>query len=645
MATQYSYTALASDIEYIRLLNLLPANNESDDLIISLEEVRFDDTAPPYEALSYTWGTRKDRPSIKVASSNTAADYDGLLVTKNLFVALKHLRRPDLPRTLWVDAISIDQTNPVERSYQVAIMARIFEQASRVVVWLGPEEEDSDLGLAKLEDLGRKVDVNWLSREIRPSTAWAHEGHWADLTSYLPYATSEVLAIAGIINRPWFGRLWVVQEIRVANPTAIVLCGRKEVSWNLIEAAIYVLFRKRMGAGDSQAIRPYLLVINNSFFKWFESTIRDVLFQTQELACREPRDKVYGILGIVSDQLGIKPDYTLPTDEVYKDVVQRYISHYNSLDILRDCDVSRRGSQTNTPTWIPDWTNKRATGPMRFTQASGLTQCNVSYPEPGILRISAVHCATITTVQDIRKFDLQPNVVSPEELEDIIDEILRLLPADLSAKDAAGCSVLEAISGSLLCSTFPTLDPRRPSRPPRKAAMAAVNSIGKGRNTIDGNEVILPAVTHFMQSFLPHSQGRSLVKTEEGFIGLAPWGTKEDDIICAPLGCDALLTLRPDWHGEKFEVIGETFLYGLMQGEAVLGRFADDVEGIYQRHETVGYRPAYRNKATGDTSWTDSRFANLGISVTLDEESGFPVAVKMEELMAAGVTVVEYDLI
>lgn len=120
---------------------------------------------------------------------------------------------------------------------------------------------------------------------------------------------------------------------------------------------------------------------------------------------------------------------------------------------------------------------------------------------------------------------------------------------------------------------------------------------------------------------------------------------QDDDIICATLGCDALITLRPDWREQKYQVIGETFLYGVAQGEAVLGPFPQDVEGIYQRHETDGYRPAYRNKSTRATSWVDPRFANLGISLSVDEETGFPVPVKGEELMAAGVTVLDYDLI
>lgn len=523
-------------------------------------------------------------------------------------------------------------------------MSRIYQLAARVIVWLGPEADKSDYGLAMLESLGEKIEIDWLSRAISPSHRWSHEPHWADLSLHLPYTDEEFASIAQILDRPWFGRLWVVQEIRLASSAAVVVCGYKHAKWDLVQAAIYLIFRKRLGKSDYQAIRPRLLTINNSFFKWFESTLRDVLFKTQELACREAGDKVYAVLGITSHQLGIRADYTLRAADIYEDVVRRHIAHYGSLDVLRDCDISRRG-QTLMPTWVPDWANKRWTGPIRFCHTSGSTRSDVSYPSKGTLRIAAVRCALVTEATEIRKFDLEPNVITVSEFEDVVSEIVRLLPKDLATSNIAGCSCLEAFCGSLLCSSFPELDPVRPSRPTAQSSMSAIRSLVGCTDTKQLDPAIVPELTHSMSSFLPHSQGRSFMKTAEGYLGLAPWGVKANDILCAPLGCDALIALRPVGSGDQFQVVGESFLYGMVQGEAMLGQLPDNVEALYRNHSATGYRPAYRNKITQEISWLDPRFKRLGISVRNDEDAGLPFGVESAELAAAGVPVRHFDFV
>lgn len=57
-----------------------------------------------YKALSYVWGS---------ATRNHEILCDGriITVTRNCFIALKHLRLELNTRVLWVDAICIDQTS------------------------------------------------------------------------------------------------------------------------------------------------------------------------------------------------------------------------------------------------------------------------------------------------------------------------------------------------------------------------------------------------------------------------------------------------------------------------------------------------------------------------------------------------------
>ena len=79
-----------------------------------------------FEALSYTWGD---------ASQHSALYCNGkiLSITANLEKALRYLRYQTEPRTLWVDAVCINQADIEELNQQVALMRDVYTNASRVV--------------------------------------------------------------------------------------------------------------------------------------------------------------------------------------------------------------------------------------------------------------------------------------------------------------------------------------------------------------------------------------------------------------------------------------------------------------------------------------------------------------------------------
>jgi hypothetical protein len=83
---------------------------------VSLEE------EPHYEALSYCWGNAAFTEQIFLEGCPFQA-------TVNLVSALRHLRLKNKARTMWVDAICIDQSNLAERSQQVGLMAMIYAMA------------------------------------------------------------------------------------------------------------------------------------------------------------------------------------------------------------------------------------------------------------------------------------------------------------------------------------------------------------------------------------------------------------------------------------------------------------------------------------------------------------------------------------
>ncbi|KAF2649452.1 hypothetical protein K491DRAFT_610731, partial [Lophiostoma macrostomum CBS 122681] len=113
----------------IRLLHLEP-KSASGSLNCTLECVSLDNF-PPFEALSYVWGDPGDTISMFCEGSLFEA-------TRSLHTALTNLRLPNAVRTMWVDAICINQKDDVEKSRQVPLMGKIYSLAKKVVVWVGP---------------------------------------------------------------------------------------------------------------------------------------------------------------------------------------------------------------------------------------------------------------------------------------------------------------------------------------------------------------------------------------------------------------------------------------------------------------------------------------------------------------------------
>jgi Heterokaryon incompatibility protein (HET) len=185
--------------DHIRLLYIEPGVDESPIrcrlVTTSLE------ASPPYEALSYTWGsTEKD--------STITCDNVPIFVTQNLYDAIKYLRNSENERIMWIDAVCINQRNDQERTEQVGIMKVIYAKASRVVIWLGRETSE-DKGaffiLSRFKELFAKYGLVEVVGPI-PDTDLGFP-QWSD---------PEWSALVRLFQREWFRRIWVVQEATVS---------------------------------------------------------------------------------------------------------------------------------------------------------------------------------------------------------------------------------------------------------------------------------------------------------------------------------------------------------------------------------------------------------------------------------------------
>jgi hypothetical protein len=170
---------------------------------------------PTYEALSYTWGSEDDQSNIEVVplvqdrTSIRDEDPTYISVRHNLFTALKYLRFPDSSRTMFIDAISVNQEDLAERSRQVNRMGGIYKHARRVVVWVGPASSDSSSALHVLDHIGEQIEFS--KDGYRLPAPGATELKWYKTTqaSEIDDNVESWQAIYSFICRPWFKRIWV----------------------------------------------------------------------------------------------------------------------------------------------------------------------------------------------------------------------------------------------------------------------------------------------------------------------------------------------------------------------------------------------------------------------------------------------------
>jgi hypothetical protein len=194
-----------------------------------------------YEALSYTWG---DPKPAEVAYVLPRGGYGERLIGtpvildigSNLARALRHFRNPNSSRVLWIDAICINQSNITERNEQVLRMKDIYKYASRVLVWLGEDSQDSKIALETIKLFAEQVEYSTNNALLRFPEAKYPD--WFKIKKAVPFTHAQWRAIDRLLCRSWFDRVWTMQEIAVGSIQSIIQCGHTTLDWDLFRKAV-----------------------------------------------------------------------------------------------------------------------------------------------------------------------------------------------------------------------------------------------------------------------------------------------------------------------------------------------------------------------------------------------------------------------
>ncbi|KAK7184364.1 ankyrin and het domain protein [Paraphaeosphaeria sporulosa] len=225
----YPYEPLKTKDSF-RVLELLPGILDDPLQCRIRETIWSPDTK--YEALSYVWG-----PPIFPMSMEETSSVSILWITENLFHALRILRYKHMRRTLWVDAICINQSDNVEKGHQVALMGNIYRKAQSVVVWLG--REDCDEAVDLLEELGQNYAKYGVPDTVNGKPVTSNDDTVASRLELLFHPRGG--SLKAFFERPYFERVWVKQEFALAKMLWI-RTGHRTLHYERFRKAVHVLW-------------------------------------------------------------------------------------------------------------------------------------------------------------------------------------------------------------------------------------------------------------------------------------------------------------------------------------------------------------------------------------------------------------------
>ncbi|KAG8530604.1 uncharacterized protein KY384_004642 [Bacidia gigantensis] len=538
-----------------------------------------------YEAVSYVWGSEDNPVSLN-------CDGREMKMTQSLAGALRRFRQEGYARTLWVDSICINQADLLEKSAQVPMMSNIFRRASCVLIWLGEERQDSD-DASKAFRCMTILNKNFSGREELHKY---HNMTFKDKSRYLDQVEREfrlpsrddVAALNNLFESPWFGRAWTFQEIQVARNSNFYL--------GLYRMEVEMLYHSRVTldqlAASTQDFR--FLVRRNplALYSFVQHSVKDSItsdtrrtlrfLSTMSVrrgaGCKDPHDLIYSILNIVQDGPSIKINYAQPWPEMFAESTAQYINQSESLEILNQ--ALPKTDLTTLPSWVPDWRlgpDHNLGGAMRLTNLTGRPyRCTASSNVDGRLSSSCRDLSlqgllwdSILAVTESspkasafkwmqrQAFNLHGDQTlnSPEQEE-------------LPTPDSTSC-FYEPTGQNFnnCCITLCLLD-----IDPTQGLGTATSH--RWRSSSIERDTETTSYDEFKKLIGEASETnmsqRRIAFTQHGRFGVVPKAARVGDTIAILMGGDVPILLRPDPSDHKYEFVGECYMHGFMDGQALV---------------------------------------------------------------------------
>jgi hypothetical protein len=298
-------------------------------------------------------------------------------ITRNLELALRHLRLERKERRLWADSLCINQEDIGERNQQVAQMRSIYSAARESVIFLGAATEGSNALLGAIQESQEQISQAATKGAVVRCLFAASGLRKKELAE----------KAIEILWRPYWKRIWIFQEVVVSqNPW--VQCGSVKVPWEYFCQALVALLdsdSKYFGGGcrnepkerlediywERRAYR-HAQGINQSLPSWdmssgdsFEGRMKllDLLVTKRGSETSDSRDMVFALFGLAARPKAQSPmsiTYDDSPSQVYMKAVKYLLGNDGSYEVLSHAGLQQSISQPlpNLPSWAPDWRSR-----------------------------------------------------------------------------------------------------------------------------------------------------------------------------------------------------------------------------------------------------------------------------------------------
>ncbi|VUC31677.1 unnamed protein product [Clonostachys rosea] len=584
-----------------------------------------------YAALSYVWGDQNDTRTVilnnqpRAVSSNLAKALGAFFENGEFEGSFK----------LWVDAICINQEDLEERARQVRRMGDIYGSAWAVIAWLGEESFRSSSAMRFIGDLSALSEADCGSEIeacLRNEPDFLGNGIW--------------LALHDLMERSYWYRLWIVQEIVMGASATWVRCGVSSLDWTSFCTGIAFLEENLWSVKDTLLAKERIALTSKTGPAWSVMGIHLVYQDLSPLSereenggqgpsfgtlldiasfseCSDPRDKVYALVGLMPNAVAgsLQPNYNLSARDVYIATAKAFILANDNMEPIRE---GHPWGPSKAPSWVADWlwkgrlrssrTENQLWGPVKFFPrlkppsyvpycASQGTKHDASFSENGSLLtcggvvVDSV-CGLSARGKGYFSWD-ESSIVQPDQWISaygdstaIAEALYRTLVMDRVSGGQKASSRHAAIFH--LPRTFAQAEREFSERGWRWLAgqegyyfrweaFRSVNADFKlGPHRFDDffKGEIPPDASEFDYSevyscFDRTFQKRRFMTTSNGYMGWAPdniFGkraqqTRAGDIIAVIFGCSTPMVIRP--RGHCFQIIGEAYVQGLMDGEVM----------------------------------------------------------------------------
>ncbi|KAH8745951.1 heterokaryon incompatibility protein-domain-containing protein [Hyaloscypha finlandica] len=504
-------------------------------------------------------------------------------VTTNLDAALRYLRHGSEVRIIWVDAICIDQSNIEERNHQVPLMKAIYSNAVAVQVWLGSPSKGSDGAMEILKQNFQGIPLP----EAKVGDSLLQD--------------DDLWSVIELMRRPWWTRTWVRQEL-ILSKRVFIHCGFNSISWNEMKVDHLLKGRAQLlkevhGRFNSKTVNQFndcldFFVQIDDMARFSERSSDPTVYDPAMLLAlgrqcnnSDDRDSIYGFLGLMGQnfQRKIKPDYKLSTPEVYLDAAIQLALCSNSLICLSLTKYSAKNVRW-LPTWVPSWQplgtleaqvwDRRVRNLIghEIFSACGENTLEFQVVDGRILKVSGVK---LDHVLSDGIAGCSEALFGTEQISAMQQEWRYLCGINMHNRSnyVAGGKATNAFWRTLVNDKHVKEDfitRRRCQKEDCKNYRTWVDELG------DSDTPYWKSVhaQNYHSNFTEACLGRRFFVTKKGYFGIGPAELEEGDEIYILAGGKFPLVLRPSPESQPntFELVGDCYVHGVMDGEAVTER-------------------------------------------------------------------------